>query len=205
MAPNFGTGINAGFINGSWDGVYLSLGAIYSGAFTGSFLALQWGSFASFDATPSGGFALPFIDSTSKVAYTVGGGVAETAGYGGDGVIQKSGAPSTAELPIVGTVAVFKDTSGGSIQQVYNDAGTIRRIAENINGSNVVGNGAIATNATDGFLYIPTCAGTPTGTPTTVTGFVPLVYDTTNNQFWIYNGSWLQPKTPAGAAIVHWQ
>lgn len=71
--------------------------------------------------------------------------------------------------------------------------------------SAVFGNAAIATNATDGFVYIPTCAGTPTGTPTSNTGRVALVYDTTNHQFWIYDGGWLQPKTPAGAALVTWQ
>ncbi len=73
--------------------------------------------------------------------------------------------------------------------------------------SNVVANNAaIATNASNGFLYIATCAGTPTGTPTAMTGRVPLVYDTTNHQFWIYEGgAWKQPKTPAGAATVTWQ
>lgn len=70
----------------------------------------------------------------------------------------------------------------------------------------VCGNQAIATDASDGFLYIPTCAGTPTGTPTTFTGRVPLVFDTTNSQFWIFTGgAWKQPKTPAAAAIVTWQ
>jgi hypothetical protein len=49
---------------------------------------------------------------------------------------------------------------------------------------------ALATNATDGFTYIPTCAGTPTGTPTAQTGVKPIVYDTTNNKIWVYNGSW---------------
>lgn len=71
--------------------------------------------------------------------------------------------------------------------------------------SAVFGNAAIATTATDGFVYIPTCAGTPTGVPTTNTGRVAMVYDTTNKQFWIYDGAWLQPKTPAAAAIVNWQ
>ena len=60
----------------------------------------------------------------------------------------------------------------------------------------VCGNAAIATNATDGFLYIPTCAGTPTGTPTTQTGRVPMVYDTTNNKFYIYNGGWKGGTNP---------
>jgi len=69
----------------------------------------------------------------------------------------------------------------------------------------LVGNAAIATNATGGFLYIPTCAGTPTGTPTAVTGLIPMVYDTSNHQFWFYDGGWKQPKTPAGAALVTWQ
>lgn len=75
-----------------------------------------------------------------------------------------------------------------------------------LNNTNIIlGTAAIATNATDGFLYIPTCAGTPTGVPTTNTGRVALVYDTTNFQFWIYDGAWKQPKTPAGAATVTWQ
>jgi hypothetical protein len=54
-----------------------------------------------------------------------------------------------------------------------------------------VGPGSIATNATDGFLYIPSCAGAPSGTPTTKTGFIPLVYDSTNNILYAYSGgSW---------------
>lgn len=55
-------------------------------------------------------------------------------------------------------------------------------------GSFVVGTAAIATNATDGFLYVPTCAGTPTGTPTTQTGTAPIVIDTTNNKLYFYSG-----------------
>lgn len=72
-------------------------------------------------------------------------------------------------------------------------------------GSVHVGNGALGTSATDGFLYIPTCAGAPAGTPTAVTGLIPMIYDTTNHQFWFYDSGWKQPKTPAGAAIVTWQ
>ncbi len=57
-------------------------------------------------------------------------------------------------------------------------------------GSCVLGAAAIATNATDGFLYITSCPGPPTGTPTANTGRVPMVYDSTNNQIYVYNGSW---------------
>lgn len=69
----------------------------------------------------------------------------------------------------------------------------------------VIGTAALATTATDGFLYIPSSAGQPAGTPTSFTGRVALCYDTTNHQFWIYDGGWKQPKTPAAAAIVTWQ
>ena len=55
-------------------------------------------------------------------------------------------------------------------------------------GGMVVGTAALATAATDGFLYVPTCAGTPTGTPTTQTGTAPIVVDTTNNKLYFYSG-----------------
>lgn len=51
---------------------------------------------------------------------------------------------------------------------------------------------ALSTTATDGFVHIPTCAGTPTGTPTTITGSLPMVIDSTNNKMYIYSGgSWV--------------
>jgi hypothetical protein len=54
----------------------------------------------------------------------------------------------------------------------------------------ILNDSAIATNATDGFLYIATCTGTPTGVPTAVTGRRALVYDTTNDKLYIYNDGW---------------
>jgi hypothetical protein len=66
-------------------------------------------------------------------------------------------------------------------------AGSIRFLADGA-GNFVVNNAAIATNATDGFLYVSTCAGTPTGTPTSYTGRAPIVVDTTNNKLYFYSG-----------------
>ena len=57
-------------------------------------------------------------------------------------------------------------------------------------GNIVCGTAAVATTATDGFLYIPSCAGAPTGVPSTYTGQLPIVYDSTNNKLYLYNGSW---------------
>lgn len=50
---------------------------------------------------------------------------------------------------------------------------------------------ALATNAVNGFLYIPTQAGAPTGTPSpTYTGKVPMTYDTTNDALLLFNSTW---------------
>lgn len=57
-------------------------------------------------------------------------------------------------------------------------------------GSFIIGTAALSTSATDGFLYLPSCAGAPTGTPTSRTGTVASVYDSTNNRIYVYNGSW---------------
>jgi hypothetical protein len=52
----------------------------------------------------------------------------------------------------------------------------------------VVAKAALATNATDGFLYIPGTTGTPTGTPANYGGH-PMIYDTGANKLWVWNGS----------------
>lgn len=56
-------------------------------------------------------------------------------------------------------------------------------------GDIVLNNAAIATTATTGFLYVASCAGTPTGTPAGHSGRVPLVVDTTNNKLYFYSNS----------------
>lgn len=50
----------------------------------------------------------------------------------------------------------------------------------------------LATTATNGFFYVPTSNGTPTGVPATiVTGCVPMVVDRTGNKLWFYiAGAW---------------
>ena len=66
------------------------------------------------------------------------------------------------------------------------------RIETVVDGKNdVVVGAALVAASTDGFLYIPHVAGTPTGTPTTRTGFVAMCFDSTNNKLYVYDGGWL--------------
>lgn len=52
-------------------------------------------------------------------------------------------------------------------------------------------NGAIITSATDGFVYLPTMAGVPSGAPTVYTGYSPVVIDTTNSKIYArIGGAW---------------
>ena len=72
---------------------------------------------------------------------------------------------------------------------VFQTAGATERARITSDGNIVAGGSSVlATNATNGFLYVPTCAGTPTGTPTAITGMVPIVVDTTNNRWYFYSG-----------------
>lgn len=60
---------------------------------------------------------------------------------------------------------------------------------------------ALATNATDGFVMLPTSAGTPTGTPAGLqTGVAPIHIDETNDRLYIYtNSAWHE----VGATTPH--
>lgn len=81
------------------------------------------------------------------------------------------------------------DASASNTLMVTNGAG-VRRFAIDTNSNVVIGSGALATGATNGFLYISSSAGAPTGVPTAFTGRVTLHYDSTNNQIYVYNGAW---------------
>jgi hypothetical protein len=116
-------------------------------------------------------------------------------GWGSDGTAYKlssginyevDGAPGAGSMP--GRIVFYTVPSGTT--------SLANRGRIDNKGSWAVGNGAIATIATDGFLYIPACAGPPTGVPTAYTGRVPMVYDSTNNKFYIYNGGWKGGTNP---------
>ena len=69
-------------------------------------------------------------------------------------------------------------------------------------GNIIIGNAALATNATDGFLYMPSSAGVPTGTPTSYTGRVPVEVDTTNSRLYGYfGGAWVNLSGSGGGGL----
>jgi hypothetical protein len=81
-------------------------------------------------------------------------------------------------------------TSGGAYAIDFYTNLTLRFTVDGA-GNVVVGTAALATNATDGHLYIPTCAGAPTGTPTTKTGRVAFIYNSVDKKLHVYDGGWL--------------
>lgn len=80
--------------------------------------------------------------------------------------------------------------TGGTL--AVNDRGRITGV-----GNWVVGRAALATNATDGFIYMPGTAGVPTGSPTAFAGRSPFVVDTSNNVLYFNTNSVWQALDPA--------
>jgi len=79
--------------------------------------------------------------------------------------------------------------------------GTQSFLADHL-GNVVIASAALATTATNGFLYITSTAGTPTGTPTSYTGRVPINYDSTNNKLYINEaGTWVDVTGGGGGGL----
>lgn len=67
-----------------------------------------------------------------------------------------------------------------------------------VDGNFIVGTAAIATTATAGFPWIPSCAGTPTGAPTApYSNAAAMVVDTTNSKLYVLVGSTWKSTTLA--------
>ena len=120
---------------------------------------------------------------------------------------------STRTWATTGTVATQRDFlftaqtyASASASQTFTDAATVAISGAPIAGSNAVitrgwalyvqggdvclaGSGsALATNATTGFTWLPSCAGTPTGAPSQKTGTSAIIVDTTGSKIWVLIG-----------------
>lgn len=75
-----------------------------------------------------------------------------------------------------------------AVSLTYGTASRLIGLSVDTAGNIVSGSGASLTTATDGFLYVPSCPGTPTGVPTVKTGRIPIVVDSSNNKLYFYSG-----------------
>lgn len=94
----------------------------------------------------------------------------------------------------VRAVGVYAEVDGAVSTGVVRGRYVIRtdgqeRLRITARGSVVVGTSALAPSASDGFLYVPSCAGVPTGLPTTHGASVPLVYDTQSHRLYAFAGN----------------
>ena len=146
-------------------------------------------STAAVITTAQGGTGLNLgASAAGQVLYTANVGVIGTTGISTFGI---SLIAATA-LPSVGTAG----------QIVYNGASSLTSssaITVDSNSNVIVGTGSLSTSATNGFLYLPTMAGTPTGTPTSYSGRTPIIIDTSNNSLYFYNSGWQQVSGGSGA------
>lgn len=91
-----------------------------------------------------------------------------------------------------GGMSISASNASGDLR--FNTAGTssaTQRVKITSTGNVILNStgSALATTATNGFTYIPTCAGTPTGVPATLpTGALPIIIDSTNNKMYMYSG-----------------
>lgn len=98
---------------------------------------------------------------------------------------------SATTVSFAATVSIIgAPIAGGSVTITNAYAFWVQAGTSQFSGSVVVSSAALATTATDGFLYVPSCAGAPTGVPTSFPGRVPLVYDSTNKIFYVHDGGW---------------
>ena len=128
---------------------------------------------------------------TASPSFASGIGIAVNGGASAARLALKNNSTGDAstdgfQLAVSGSDAFIEQRENASLILSTNG---VERMRLDQNGNVIAGGSvALATNATNGFLYVPTCAGVPTGTPGVITGMVPIVVDTTNNRWYFYSG-----------------
>lgn len=127
------------------------------------------------------GNGVSYTTASTVVITTTGGLGSDKAG--GDMIIaagKGTGAGLGGAVRIQTAVAIGSGTTSATL---------IERVKIDQAGNVVLNSGgsALLTTSTDGYTYIPTVAGVPTGTPTGFTGAAAIVYNTTNDRLCVYN------------------
>lgn len=93
-----------------------------------------------------------------------------------------------------GYIARFQSGTNPANYLVFQSAnsGANPSMAPSSGANMILGGVSLATNATSGFMFIPGCNGTPTGTPANWSnGSHPLIVDYANNKLYFYStGAW---------------
>lgn len=159
------------------------------------------GSANPIDVTASGNPIYRFVGTTSGGLTTVQCGSNSTS------TLLKAYGSTTGGTTVMGltdTGAGGLSISATGIAFVYSSSASdlvlgtnnLERARLDSAGNIFLGKAALVTTATDGFPFISTCAGPPTGVPTGKTGMVPLIYDSTNHKLYIYDGGWKGGTAP---------
>ncbi len=142
-------------------------------------------------ADSAGGGSQPIIFATGtgihEVARFTANGAFTFGGYFGTGGFTGNG-QAAMDASATGGFQIFGKGSTDDLE-FYNASSALVGKVPTGTTSVAWGGGTLATNATSGFLYLPTMAGIPTGTPVAQTGYAPIVIDTTDNKVCFYNGS----------------
>jgi hypothetical protein len=121
------------------------------------------------------------VMSTGSVTLAIGIKIGNTYDYGAGSVTTQRALHISGQTGATNNYAIWANEGWTS----FNDSVIIRR-------------SALATSATDGFLYITSSNGTPTGVPTTQTGAVPITVDYAADDIFIRgvtSSGWLRIRT----------
>jgi hypothetical protein len=121
--------------------------------------------------------------SATATAYTLHGTDGLGADKVGGNIVFAAGRSTGAGT--AGTL-IFQTAPASGSSSTLNALAT--RLTLDSLGNIVPGTAALGTGATDGFIYMQSCAGTPGGTPTAFTGRVATIIDTSAGKFWAYYG-----------------
>ncbi len=104
---------------------------------------------------------------------------------GANTIFSSAGVGLLLQQPNGSSATIFRDSSGNSQWTIA--AGSVGHLTAGSNARFSHGTSALATNATEGFFHMQTCAGAPSGTPASIpSGQAPFILDTTNDRLYFY-------------------